>query len=246
MMKCVWLCALAALQSVVFAEDSVEEYGRKNGGWQRFSGKGFVAVLDCRGGEPGLEYAEGIAKVKEAFKTDMKVLSGKPFSLANAVGQLESCGGNAAVFIVDDPALPMTLTAYEDKWTLINAAKAAADSPEQKRLCKRLSILFMRQCCRIIGSDASKSPETCQYHVFSLKDLDAIDTYDVGFGTSLCVNESMCRLGLEPVEMITYREACEMGKAAAPTNAIQKAIWEQVYTPPKNPMKIEFDPKKGK
>ena len=45
---------------------------------------------------------------------------------------------------------------------------------------------------------------------------------------------------------MTYKEACEEGWAPAPTNEIQKAIWDKVRATPKNPMKIEFDPKKGR
>ena len=45
---------------------------------------------------------------------------------------------------------------------------------------------------------------------------------------------------------VTYKDACEAGWASKPTNIWQKAIWDKVHTTPKNPMKIEFDPKKGR
>ena len=34
--------------------------------------------------------------------------------------------------------------------------------------------------------------------------------------------------------------------APAPTNEFQKAVWDKVHAIPQNPMKIEFDPKKGR
>ena len=52
--------------------------------------------------------------------------------------------------------------------------------------------------------------------------------------------------GVTPALMVTYRKACTEGWAPAPTNDIQKAIWEKEHAIPKNPMKIEFDPKKGR
>ena len=45
--------------------------------------------------------------------------------------------------------------------------------------------------------------------------------------------------------MSTYKKACQEGWVSAPTNDIQKAIWDKVHAAPKNPMKIEFDSKKG-
>ena len=54
------------------------------------------------------------------------------------------------------------------------------------------------------------------------------------------------RFKMKRTRMVPYELACEQGWAPAPTNAIQKAIWDKVHAAPKNPMKIEFDPKKDK
>ena len=54
--------------------------------------------------------------------------------------------------------------------------------------------------------------------------------------------------GIEPIRMATYRIACEEGWAPAPTNDVQKAIWEKVKADkergPTNPIKIEPPKKK--
>ena len=54
------------------------------------------------------------------------------------------------------------------------------------------------------------------------------------------------RFKMKRSRMVSYEIACEQGWAPAPTNEIQKAIWNKVHAAPKNPMKIEFDPKKGR
>ena len=235
---------LGVASALVAATDDDE--AAKDGGWYQIKGYGYVAAIDCRPVKVSDDYKAGVETVKSTFKPDIRLVEGRPFTLANAGAQLASSGANVAVFIVDDVNLPMTLTAYEEKWTFINAAKIRGDAPDKDRFRRRLSLLFMRQCYRILGSDATKTPDSCFYPVFSSKDLDDITSTDVPVGAYIAINESMSRTGIEGIEMGTYRDACEMGKASAPTNAIQKAIWEQVYTPPKNPMKIEFDPKKGK
>ena len=47
-------------------------------------------------------------------------------------------------------------------------------------------------------------------------------------------------------ESFTHKKACQEGWAPAPTNDVQKAIWEKVHAIPDKPMTIEFDPKKDK
>ena len=218
----------------------------KNGGWVKISGKGTIAVIDCRCNPSTNDYLSGVEKIRNTFQPQIVFKQNDGFTMAKASSILKGTGDNAAVFVVDDSSLPMTLTAAEEKWTLINAAKIKTDNPDKEKYQKRMSLLFMRQCCRILGSDATKSPECCLYPVFSLKDLDDVKSMDVAIGVFMAVNDSMSRLGMESVKIVTYRDACELGKAPAPTNDIQKAIWDKIHAPPKNPMKIEFDPKKGR
>ena len=45
---------------------------------------------------------------------------------------------------------------------------------------------------------------------------------------------------------IPYRQACQEGWAPAPTNAVQRAIWNKVHQIPDSPLVIEFDPKRDR
>ena len=109
-----------------------------------------------------------------------------------------------------------------------------------------MSLLLIRQCCRALGSDESSSLDTSFHSIFNLKDLDAITSYDITMAPEMNVPDVMKLRGIEKFEYGTYEEACMMGVAPPPTNDIQKAIWDKVHAAPKNPMKIEFDPKKGR
>lgn len=213
--------------SAIYAE-SEEEVIAKNGGWCKLKGYGFVAAIDCRQVKSEADFKDGIDSVKSTFKPDIRVVNGKAFSLSNATEQLKNSKANAAVFIIEDKNLPMTLTAYEEKWTFINAAKIKEDSPDAAKFRKRLSLLFMRQCCRILGSDATKTPDCCLYPVFNLKDLDSITSMDVAIGVYIAINESMPCIGVEGIEMGTYRDACELGLSIPPTNDVQRAIAAEV------------------
>ena len=81
--------------------------------------------------------------------------------------------------------------------------------------------------------------------VKSLADIDRMPER-FGLDTIAHIRNSAPFYGLVPWYQTTYIKACEEGWAPAPTNDIQKAIWDKVHAAPKNPMKIEFDPKKGR
>ena len=46
------------------------------------------------------------------------------------------------------------------------------------------------------------------------------------------------------IEVVSYQDACEMGVAPAPTNDVQKAIWDKVHAMPTEPIKIKPEEKK--
>jgi hypothetical protein len=51
-------------------------------------------------------------------------------------------------------------------------------------------------------------------------------------------------LGVLPAQRATYLKACEEGWAPAPTNDVQKAIWDKVHAMPTEPIKIKPETKK--
>jgi len=233
---------VAAMSGFAGKPDDLSRYG----GMARLSGKGHVALVDCRKSGGELDFAAGTKQVSNLFGINISYHRGRAFSLANASAQLHETGGNVAVFVADDPALPMSLSAPEAKWAMLNASLASVDAPDAKTLHRRLSLLFIRQCCRVLGSDESFSTDTCFHSVFGVNDLDAITSYDLPMGPEMAIPETMTLRGIEKIEYGTYEEACMAGVALPPTNAVQKAIWDKVHSIPKNPMKIEYDPKKGR
>ena len=209
------------------AAEKEREYMARNGGPVKIGGKGRIAVVDCRKAADTNDCLFGVEAVRNLFKPEIVFRAGGAFSVSGAGDAVSRSGDNAAVFVVDDPTLPMTLTAAEEKWAMVNAAKARADKPDAARFRRRMGLLFLRQCCRLMGSDATKTPECCLYPAFSLQDLDAIEGPDVAISVFIAISESMSRLGLEGEEIVSYRDACELGKAPAPTNEAQRAIWEK-------------------
>ena len=82
--------------------------------------------------------------------------------------------------------------------------------------------------------------------VYSTKDLDAMAAKSLSPHQCNAIYESVSAIGLQAAKPVTYKMACRQGWAPAPTNSIQKAIWNDVFSVPDKPIKIEFDPKKDK
>jgi len=209
------------------AAEKERDFMERNGGAVKLGGKGRVAICDCRANADEADCRSGVKTIRDMFKPVVIWRRGTGFSISGAADMVKASGDNAVVFVVDDPSLPMTLTAAEERWGMINAAKAAADRPDEAKFRRRMGLLFLRQCCRLMGSDATKTPECCLYPVFDLADLDAITENGVAISVFIAISESMERIGLEGVEIVSYRDACELGKAPAPTNDLQRTIWKE-------------------
>ena len=82
--------------------------------------------------------------------------------------------------------------------------------------------------------------------VDSLSDLDSIPGLDFALDIEARIVNNMNETEVKPYRIAKYSEAVQEGWAPAPTNEFQKAIWDKVHAMPATPMKIEFDPKKGR
>ena len=154
--------------------------------------------------------------------------------------------GEATLFIVDDPKLPMSLFAPEARWGMVNVAPLKCDKPQffaaraRKALSRGFSFLAGAVASQyphplMKGMTGPENLDACVYDVPPVDVMKRFPTYLEGYG-------------ITPYRMATYRKACEEGWAANPTNDVQKAIWDEVHSIPDKPIKIQFDPatQKGK
>ena len=167
------------------------------------------------------------------------------FSFANAKKAMGDA--NAAIFVVDDPSLPMTLLAREEKWGLVNVAALAADKPKTLTLLSRANKLTTRLITDILGGNNCLQVNfSAMKPVYSLKDLDAMEGHAIAPMSLTQMMYSLPKLGLSPVMMTTYQDACAEGWAPAPTNDIQRTIWNEVKNPETRFKKDLPDLKKNK
>ena len=220
---------IVACVSLVLTSFAIEmpKDAEKDGGIVKLSGAGRVATvvccdLDAKTFQPALDLVDSL------FHLELVAVRRTTFALGDATALLTQSGANAAVFLVDDATLPYSLVAPEAKWGLVNVAALKMDKPSQPIFARRVNLLFMRTICRVLGSDAARSAECCNFPAFDLKGLDGIKGLDPAIEAFINVNESMKHLGLEQTVWGTYRDACEMEMAPPPTNALQRAIADEV------------------
>ena len=128
----------------------------------------------------------------------------------------------------------------------VNIAALSADKPSagvlENRVCKEL----WRGLIYTLGGGNTYVQQCVMKQISSLAELDALPSRTACPDAFMRVTESAMALGIQPAHRATYRQACKEGWAPAPTNDVQKAIWDEIHAVPATPMKIEFDPKKGR
>ena len=155
--------------------------------------------------------------------------------------------GEASLFVIDDENMPPLLSAPESRWVAVNVAplaKGAGEKPQffaarvQKELTRGFAILA--------GAQNSGYPDALVGCVTKPADLDRFIDCRLPIDVINRFAPYLAGYGITPEVVTTYRKACEEGWAPAPTNEIQRAIWQKVHQTPEKPTKIEYDPKKGR
>ena len=257
-MKTATLIAIAALTGVtmsVFAEapaapagETPEQrhYRLRGGDIERpDSFRGKVVFVDTQSRVAFTNVVLAANTLKEATGCNVvaeKASAGKP------EGFMKSLDAAVVVVVVDDDTTPAMLVAPEDHWGVVNVAKLVDDLPTEKAKTRFIGSRTTKEVIRafslLCGGGSSQFPGNMM-NATSLRKLDttvdSIPVDMVGY-----YQDYLKTLGVTVRATTSYKTACREGWAPAPTNAIQKAIWDKVHAVPATPMKIEFDPKKGR
>ena len=163
-------------------------------------GKGFVAVVPAC----SVPHAVMTNVVDNFYKIMMiraEVVPGK-WSLATASKDLKATKANAAVFIVDDPALPMSLVALESKWAVMNA-RGLSDLAFSKEL--------QRMLCVVLGAPYSKFETSTLRPAYSPRDLETMKGDGITFDTLISICENIKPLGIKQYRFLDREDAIEEG-----------------------------------
>lgn len=205
---------------------------------------GVVKIINAQGAVTNSELAPTIAKLQKLLNINIKLEMGKTVGCDSALSAKNALNANAVVFIVDDEKLPVSLVAVEERWGIVNVRKLEQGNDKVQRFSRTRNEM-VRVFAIVCGSYSSQFPGNVLSIGDAVSDLD-LTSADLPIDILNTIMPSLKKIGVTPAVHCTYLRACREGWAPAPTNDIQKAIWDKVHAAPKNPMKIEFDPKKGR
>ena len=210
-----------------------EKRMQKTGGIVERQGKGKVVVVNAQGKYAAADIERGIKAFRDFLKVEMEVRNG-----TWSFGDKQPEDANAALYIVDDAKLPMSLVAMESHWGVVNVSGLA----DGKRFDNELA----RVMIATLGAGVSQYKVSPMQPVSCPADLDGIVKPVITMDAGMSMNHNLEKIGVTKARMTTYLKACQEGWAPAPTNDYQKAIWDKVHAIPDKPLTIEFDPKKDK
>lgn len=199
--------------------------------------KGSIVYVNCQQKAPKSWIDESIAYFTEVTKFRVNYAEGT-FDL-----KAPKVIGEASIFIIEDETLPPILVAPENKWALVNITPIAKEQRPvffEQRTKKELSRAFAYLC----GATGSKYERSLTRGITSQSELDKNYDYELPMDIVQRFWDYMKPLGVLPAQRATYLKACEEGWAPAPTNDVQKAIWDKVHAMPTEPLKIKPETKK--
>ena len=220
------------------------EHYRKTGGRivKPGSRHGSVALMFEKGTLPEAE----IKKVAQILENDNNVTYVLRQIETGTKPERAMADANAtfAVFVVKNEDSPSTLVATDEHWAIVNVEKFRKGIPDGPLsyvpYYSRCRKGILRAYAILVGGGRSQFPNNI-LAISTLEDLDAVEEFIPG-DAQLLIRQNLKSSGVTPETTVTYIKACKEGWAPAPTNDVQKAIWEQIKADkergPTNPIEI--------
>lgn len=186
----------------------------KTGGIIEKAGTGRVVVVNAQDKIPARTIAERINMLNKAVRVRIDIEKGS-WKFGDKVPE----GANAAIFVVNNPDLPISLLAIEEQWGVLNVAKLDKG--------RRFNRAFVRVAISTLGAGVSQFKGSPMQPVTCVEDLDKLDGDGITIDALRSILSNLQRIGVTQPTKTTYRKACMEGWAPSPTNDYQKAIWDE-------------------
>lgn len=210
-----------------------EKFLRKTGGMIRRETKERAIVVDLQGKVPPEVITPVVAALAKDTRSKMEYVSAKDatFSISEAKNLLAKCKAVAAIFLVDDATLPLSLVAMEAGWSVVNVNPLSQDKPSEDVLKDRTQKMLVRTATVFFGGAESDMKFSAMQPVSSVRDLDSMPGHGVVPASMIQMIKHMQKIGVAESRPVPYAQACQEGWAPAPTNEYQKAVWERAKDP---------------
>ena len=241
-LKILIACTICA--TIAFA-NATDEQAKKAIRWERMMkatggmaekpGVGKIVVVDAQKKATKEVINEVVKKLAHQTKFNIEVIDGRNEMYTRPEGT------SAAIVLVDDANLPLSVVAVENLWGLLNVAKLG-----EEKFDSRFTKEFIRVTTLAFGGALSRFKGSPLSSVSDAKMLDRYPTENYTYDCQQAIVNNLNNLGMSPRIRTSYKKACEEGWASAPTNEYQKVIWDKVHAMPTAPIKIKPETKKVK
>ena len=167
--------------------------------------------------------------------TYVKAAPGDPTALKAAQN------ANIAIVIVADEKTPPSLVAQEAGWAVLNVTPLGKSLKTPEAKAKFLDSRYRKQLSRVYSLVCGGGSSSYPGNVMNASSIEEFDLYTEGMPDDLVRAHARClkALGVTPEIRMLYTRACHAGWAPAPTNDVQREIWNYYHALPSAPMTIK-------
>ncbi|MBO7483279.1 MAG: hypothetical protein J6U17_05290 [Kiritimatiellae bacterium] len=232
--------------------DKAERLRKATGGFvlDRREAKGRVGFVNMQSRVSRDVLSAGAQALESEFMLHVDVLDREASGTADIaeLGKVASESGLDFAVVVADADIPMSMMlAPEQKYGIVNVRMLAKDNPPQDTLERRLRKEMARSMSLLFGSGYTVLHRSTLSPASTLAELDELPSGRLPAETSSVVQRMATEnFGFKLFRRAFYIKALQEGWAPEPKGEYQKALWLQYHEMPTEPMKIEFDPKKGR
>ena len=204
---------------------------------------GKIAFLNAQDKVAASNLVETVEFLRKTLHSNIVLEDGKAVTAMTASSVRKDTKVDVAVFLVDDKSMSdMMLVSPESKWAIVNVATLMADGAAQPFVVARLNKEMVRAFAYVAGGCGSEFRGNVMDHIGRPDQLDLYAEIRPPIDVLAKISQRLPALGVNPQRISTYQQACKEGWAPAPTNDVQKAIWEKVKADkergPTNPILI--------
>ena len=253
-MKCALAITTMAVALAAFAADATAPRKVRPRGTAKQSGgiveRGYngkvLRVYNAQKAVPPDVVAKAVRETRLSAQLPIEVVpldASDGVTIAGAAKLANERDVGAAVVMAETPGQATILSSPDGRWAILNVAGIGSDAAKAEQ---RFRKLLWNAVAHALGA-GNTGDRGCVLRGFcTMQDLDGIAALNPSPMAHNAMIEVAATRGIGMISFASYRTACQQGWAPAPTNDVQKAIWDETRKMPEKPIQIKFDPKRGK
>lgn len=193
------------------------------------SQKGRIMFLNAQKQLPRAEIEKSLEALAVGFsKFDISVKDVPPGT--DFAAMKTAAGADVAVVVVSDDTTPILLAAPEDSWSAVNVKKLDRNLKTPAAVEQFYASRCRKELLRGFAAAAGGLGSTYASNVMNISRIEDLDSRNefMPFDKFDVMARHLKSIGVRPAEMVAYRKAIMDGWAPAPTDTVQKVIYDKM------------------